>query len=378
MIVECEKCSSKFNLDESLLKEGGSKVRCSFCQSVFVAFPLKPEHPEEEPDSHEEMEDDFEETVALDSPVPLEEEKEPEVEETSEPDLDVDKIEALEEELAPDLAESESEEQRRIEEEAVDEELPVDQVPETEEEVEFVSPDEIPHMEDIATDEPPDGIEGKGEIEETEAEERAEGIGKEEIATEEPIPEAPKKEGEGRSKFWMVILAFLLLLMGAAIAFIFLAPDKIPDSLSFLKPQEKADTSDIGVRRLAFKGVKGSFIQARSGIQRFVIQGVIRNDYPGKRSFILVKGAILDDTGKVLKSIMVSAGNYFSEDQLKEMSLEEISKELKNRYGKGRVNYNIAPGETVPFMIVFENLPDSMSEFTVEAVRSSPAKKTDQ
>ena len=72
---------------------------------------------------------------------------------------------------------------------------------------------------------------------------------------------------------------------------------------------------------------------------------------------------------------MVYAGNYFSEEQLKEMSLEEISKELKNRYGKGRVNDNIEPGKAVPFMIVFENLPDSMSEFTVEAVRSSPTKE---
>ena len=43
MIIECEKCHTKFNLDENLLKETGSKVRCSICKHVFTAFPPKEE-----------------------------------------------------------------------------------------------------------------------------------------------------------------------------------------------------------------------------------------------------------------------------------------------------------------------------------------------
>jgi len=39
MIITCEKCSTRFNLDESLLKPGGSKVRCNQCQNIFTAFP---------------------------------------------------------------------------------------------------------------------------------------------------------------------------------------------------------------------------------------------------------------------------------------------------------------------------------------------------
>ena len=58
---------------------------------------------------------------------------------------------------------------------------------------------------------------------------------------------------------------------------------------------------------------------------------------------------------------------------MKEMSLEEINEGLKNQYGKGRMNFNIQPDATIPFMIVFGNLPDNLSEFTVEAVKSSPA-----
>ena len=47
MIIECEKCNTKFNLDENLLKESGSKVRCSICKHVFTSFTPK-EEPEVE------------------------------------------------------------------------------------------------------------------------------------------------------------------------------------------------------------------------------------------------------------------------------------------------------------------------------------------
>ena len=39
MIITCEECSTSFNLDDSLLKETGSKVRCSVCKNVFTAYP---------------------------------------------------------------------------------------------------------------------------------------------------------------------------------------------------------------------------------------------------------------------------------------------------------------------------------------------------
>ncbi len=39
MIIQCENCKTEFNLDESLIKEGGSKVRCSVCKEIFMAYP---------------------------------------------------------------------------------------------------------------------------------------------------------------------------------------------------------------------------------------------------------------------------------------------------------------------------------------------------
>jgi len=42
MIITCAQCDTAFNLDDHLVKATGSKVRCSKCQSIFVAYPEAP------------------------------------------------------------------------------------------------------------------------------------------------------------------------------------------------------------------------------------------------------------------------------------------------------------------------------------------------
>ena len=39
MIITCNECNTRFNIAESLLKQTGSKVRCSKCKNVFLAYP---------------------------------------------------------------------------------------------------------------------------------------------------------------------------------------------------------------------------------------------------------------------------------------------------------------------------------------------------
>ena len=338
MIIECEKCKSRFNLDESLLKQEGSKVKCSTCENVFVTYPSEPA-PVEGPPPDESLDEAFEETVALDSPPVFEEEEaEPEAEPTEEEmgaDFDMAFEEGMEEET-----------------------------------IQTISPDQIPEEEEM-----PDG---------EEAMERAAEIG--EQLTEEDIEEgleeepeeddetAPSEKEPGRSMLFPVIIGVVLLLLGGGVAVFFLAPDLVPDSLSFIKQTKKQDPADMGNRRLSFKAVTGSFIESNNAGQLFVIKGMVTNKYPKGRSFILTKGSLLDDKGRAVKKKMAYAGNTFTENQIKEMSLEEIDKGLKNRFGKGRTNFNISPDGTIPFMIVFSGLPDNLSEFTVEAVSSSPVK----
>ena len=54
MVITCEECKTRFNLDESLLKKTGSKVQCTKCKHIFVAYPPAPV-PQEEPEVDSEI-----------------------------------------------------------------------------------------------------------------------------------------------------------------------------------------------------------------------------------------------------------------------------------------------------------------------------------
>ena len=59
MIITCNECDTRFNIDESLLKQTGSKVRCSKCNNVFLAYPSSLS---EELDKSDEVETESQET----------------------------------------------------------------------------------------------------------------------------------------------------------------------------------------------------------------------------------------------------------------------------------------------------------------------------
>jgi len=327
MIIECEACKSKFKLHEGLVKEKGTRVRCSLCKKTFLVFPPAPPGPAApaEPEFAGITDEDMEETAALDGPLQPEGEFGQAFEAFMEEEDTAELIspDDLPEEEAADLAEA-MERAARIEEEV------------TREQVE----------------------------EEWEAPTAA--VGEDKIA---PQRKRPKSRRIGVIPIVAVLI--LVLMGGAAFLFMF-APNSLPGFLSFLKPVEKQETLDPGVARLTFEEVNGSFVQSDRSGQLFVIKGTVTNRYPKARSFILVKGAILDDKGRVVTRRMAYAGNLFTDKELNDISSEMINERSKNRFGQGKANANIKPGGAVPFMIVFENLPENLSEFTVEAVSSSP------
>jgi predicted Zn finger-like uncharacterized protein len=337
MIIQCENCLTKYNLDESLLNEGGSKVRCSRCKHTFVAYPSEPVLGDlDETDFS--LEDEFEETVALDSPPILRNES-----------------------SGPGLDESEIDFDKVFEESLEDQELFRHEARE-----DLSAPERVGQ----------EGSEGEafpgltGGAEEDHREEEPE-IGGEPDLFEAPFRPEPTRS-RGKSRILVGILVIILILLGGAAAVIFYAPELLPDSLGILKPAKKTTVTDIGVRRLSFKDVTGSFVKSQKAGSLFVIRGLVLNDYPKSRSFILVRGSILDDKGQAVMKQVAYAGNTYTEMELQNLSTEELDKAMKNRSGMNNSNVNVAPESSVPFMIVFESLPDNLSEFTVEAASSSP------
>jgi hypothetical protein len=180
---------------------------------------------------------------------------------------------------------------------------------------------------------------------------------------------AAAKEEKPRSRLLTAALAVILIIVAGGAGLYFYAPGLLPISLP--GAAQKAEVPDIGVSGLSFGEVNGFFVQTLEGKQRFVISGKITNNYPHPRSFIMIAGALVDNKGQVLSKTNVYAGNSLTEKQLKEMPAEEVTRILKDRNGMEKRNLNLKSGGTVPFMVVFSDLPESMSEFTVEGVSSS-------
>jgi len=306
MLIQCEKCRTVFKLDEALLKQDGSRVRCSRCGYVFMAFP-PPAKPEE---------------GLADSLV----------------------ITGDEKGARADRDESEASEPEELYEDGLfDTLLDLEEKGET--------------RQDRKAKYKPGEEREERDVEAADRTARADTV---------PTTSRPRR------RWPAVVLALLVILMAGAAALVYWKPALMMPYLSFLKSAEKKGPADPGIRLLRFGSVAGSFVVPEKGAKLFVIRGQVQSQYPTPRSHILVKGNILDRNGKVVKSQTAYAGNTFTDEELKGLPLEEILQAMENQDGMARQNFNVPSGASIPFMIVFHNLPANLSEFTVEPVSSSP------
>ncbi|MDY6989362.1 MAG: DUF3426 domain-containing protein [Thermodesulfobacteriota bacterium] len=481
MIITCENCEAKFGLDENLIKESGSKVRCSKCQHIFTAYKPAPtpeispklgleertpepsekgvEEPSflvekepgpavsEEPDESLDFDlfDDEgeagEEAFSLDD-LTLDEDFSPE--ELDEPAGQVDAEEEIlaeekvtgddlgfEEELGIDefseptpapTPEEEGEEEMALEDLGLDEEIPFQEtLPLSEEggEEEGVGGEEEIAFEDLMleqepTEESPELEEewapGEEEIaledlslEEDEAEdafpeaelpdeERAEALGGavvdlpegvsgedlEGVEVEAQGPSiSPVQQPRARKRMSTPVLIALIVVLVAGAAYagytVLNSLDvKVPflESLMGSKESEIVDPGNLHTSLLE-NLITSEFVDNRSMGRLFVIKGQVRNDYPGARNFIRVKGIIYLKDGKVVQNSMAYCGNILSKAELQTMDRLSVKKRLNNRFGDNKSNLKVSPGKALPFMIVFFDIPQDLGEFSVEVVDSA-------
>ena len=123
----------------------------------------------------------------------------------------------------------------------------------------------------------------------------------------------------------------------------------------------KIDTLDVNSKFL---------LNVKEG-KLFVITGWVKNGYSDVRRFIRINGKLYKK-GKVLSQTeTVFCGNVLSDIELSNMKFDAIKKRLSNRSGDNNSNMQIKPGEVLPFMIVFSNLPGDLDEFFIEVAGSS-------
>lgn len=431
MIITCEKCGTRFNLDESLLDADGSKVRCSRCQHIFTAFPppAKPEFDDfgfQDTDFDKDLEFDasdfdvvedlpkevIQETVEfekleLETIDPDETEIEFEKTETAipdEPDLS-DELKSSEE---PDLSETMDDPHKELELGGISSQDDGSELEDQSWSHSLEETDPLDKTTKINTDQKIDADQKDG-FEHDEAnfdgldafnnpnpdETDMDDSGSPDMPSHEPFSSrrparaslihpldraddpmdfekstAKKKTRIGRPVQVLIIL--FLLVGGGYIAATFLGykipflpeiqipfieqylPGKTPETVTYKDPIPDQ------------KSVTGRFLTNDNAGELFIITGKIENPAQIPYRYIQVKGTLFQKEKQAAVSQMAFCGNIIPEETLKTGRIEDLTAQLKIPGGTADINEKIMPGDTVPFMLVFADLPRNLENFTVE------------
>ncbi len=178
----------------------------------------------------------------------------------------------------------------------------------------------------------------------------------------------------------LVMLLIFLLVIGAYIASVmtgynipYLSDIKIPFIEQYLKKPATETSEAKPVPNQ--KSVNGRFVTNSSAGALFVITGRVENPSKIAYSHIEIKGALITKGKEEAKAKNVFCGNIITEEMLKTGDISEINRLLLVKEGNHNANINIKPGASVPFMVVFSDLPDKLQNFTVKVLRFEKAKK---
>ena len=183
---------------------------------------------------------------------------------------------------------------------------------------------------------------------------------------------------------WLLILVVLIALAGGFWALWQKTPYLRQVENFFASLRESLGLADSSPGSVSMENLRGYYSENNELKWVFVVEGQAVNHWNESRSFIKVKGTLLDTKGRKVEEKIVFCGNILGEKDLREMTRESIQKSLSSQFGVSFSNVNIPPRKSVPFMIVFtdfaRNEPEkasgpSLSDFSVEVLSSKKGSK---
>ena len=116
--------------------------------------------------------------------------------------------------------------------------------------------------------------------------------------------------------------------------------------------------------------VQAYFLENVHAGQIFVVKGEAVNDFSEPISFILLEGEIYNTKSEVIQTQKAFAGNVLTQEELTDLSIEEIQNRLMNREGKDLQNVHISSQRRIHFMLVYHDLPslESLTDYSIEVV----------
>jgi predicted Zn finger-like uncharacterized protein len=178
------------------------------------------------------------------------------------------------------------------------------------------------------------------------------------------------KKKKGISPTVKILLVLVLLLLAAYVAIIRLGVTipvvsdiQIPFISQWLEPKQTPQPPLKPV--LDEPSINGRFVSNKSAGDLFIITGKVKNPSNEAVSYIRVKGTLMKKNNTKAGTLIAYCGNIIPEETLKTGNISDITKQMGVKQGNQNTNVNIKPGASVMFMLIFSNLPEDLSNFTV-------------
>jgi len=340
MIVQCDLCGTKYNIEDSKITPQGVKVRCSKCKHIFSVKPP----PATPPSEGEDFLQDFESFEKFHK----------DLMDTSAP------------ETGP----------------STDEESPFErgEFDSTFQDTGQGPPSEGPSMAEFPTEEwPSPSLEEQRQTEFMEGEMDTPTFdmrGLEEKKYFEKPPVTPTK----RKTSWSFVLIGILLIIALGGYYLWSErgmeislPGNIPSLLKSIPEKLQSIWEDIrGIERgsLTFSDLEG-YKDTIGEVPVFVITGKILNETNKTKEHVRIRAILLNDKNKLLDEKQTLCGSYFTKEDLKKLPPRFTRGDFRIRPVPSQMR--VAPRMSVPFIVIFPNMPPDANEFQVEIVEAPNA-----
>jgi hypothetical protein len=194
---------------------------------------------------------------------------------------------------------------------------------------------------------------------------------KEAMAAEPASPVLKKKKG-GAGKFLIILLVLALLGGGGYYGYDYVVKNNIhiPYLSDYINPEAK-DPS--GVTKLSTADINGKFIENEVAGRLFAVTGKVRNGYGVPRKLIRLRGKLyVKGNPQPNKIENTFAGLVIADQELSSKTLADIKTQLSSTAGQDAA-ITVGPGKTVPFMVVFSDLPEDLDQYDIELISSIKA-----
>ncbi len=337
MIIQCKQCRTKFRFDESQMEGDGLWMRCSRCQHVFF---------QDNPARVKPASDD----------VSPSDEKTPD----GEPERPVRRPSFEPAEKSAGAVSHDEDMQSFMKEVIGDKKTDVAEVGDDAEVADAArvsSPLHEPKHDDLRLadiDLPEAPAAPVSRDEEPDAE-----------TPPEPEPVAKKKSGAWKVLLWAVLVIAVIPAVVYFVIFPDLGERYVQIARKYLGGASESTEGPAVMGQIKIQNVRQRIVNNFILGNIRIVEGtaVNQSDFPVSR--VRVKGELLDAYAVALGERTSYAGNILTEEELTNMSEDDILKRLSRPEGRNNINERVLPNGRIPFMIVFTREPPGAIKTTV-------------